>query len=114
MLSVGLIVFLISFLFPLLFIWPLRLKRVITFGDRQQIGFVFSSMIAIAVMLSVQSLGGRTTVMMAIMLGLCAAIMNYYHAIQRTPFGIKGGVVSDNNTDSKELGTANNLSSNHR
>lgn len=80
---VGLTIFVVSVLSPLPAIWPLRARRVANVRDRQQIGFVFSSVTAIAVMLAVTSLGGRTTVMIAIMLGFSAAIMNCFRLIPK-------------------------------
>jgi hypothetical protein len=79
----GLFVFVIVLVSPMVPLWGLRSNRLIAVRDQQQIAFVFSGLAAMIVMYAVTSLGGRSQMLLSVMMALSAVIMNYRRVLMR-------------------------------
>ncbi|HEX8483905.1 hypothetical protein [Sphingomonas sp.] len=80
---IGLLIFVIVLISPMVPLWGLRSNRLIAVRDQQQIAFVFSGLAAMIVMYTVTSLGGRSQMLLSVMMALSAVIMNYRRALSR-------------------------------
>lgn len=80
---IGLFVFVVILISPMIPLWGLRSARWVNDRDRQQVAFVFSALAAMIAMFAVTSLGGRSQVMLSAMMGLSAAFMNYRRVLAR-------------------------------